>query len=234
MEIAVVGTIYIDNDRTYNQAKATLCSMVSDHHLRFYGRVSKLEDQYGDILTYFDHVVKNDENILSRSWNQGTEKALKDGCDYVILPNLDIKLFDDTIDNLVKFAQNDDSVMWSGRCLNTGATYPQGDFIVNSYTVYDNFSFFMINDRLFDRVGKFDEKFIPCYGEDVDIQYRMELAGEKHTCVADARFIHYGQTTANNSPDWIGKSPQDQAHEYFEKKWGGFPREHKFKTPFNE
>ena len=37
-------------------------------------------------------------------------------------------------------------------------------------------SFFMVNDRLFKEVGEFDEKFVPAYGEDVDMQYRLELA----------------------------------------------------------
>ena len=177
---------------------------------------------------------KNDENILSRSWNRGIKKALGDGCDYVIAPNLDIKLSENTIDNLVSFAQNDDSVMWSGRCSNTGAKYPEGDFVVDSRTVYDNYALFMVNDRLFKEVGEFDENFVPCYGEDVDMQYRIELAGKKHTCVMDAPFIHYGQVTVGNSPDWASKRLQDNAHEYFIRKWGGFPREHKFKTPFNK
>lgn len=234
MEIGLVATIYIDNDKTYEQAIETLDCVVSKYPLKLYARVTKLDEKYMDILSRFGSVVNNDANILSRSWNKGIQKAFKDGCEYVIIPNLDIKLYDYTIDNLVDFAKDDDSVVWSGRCTNTGANYPDGDFVVNSYTVYDNFAFPMVGKKLFETVGKFDENFVPCYGEDIDMQYRIELAGQKHTCVSSAPFIHYGQTTANNSQDWIGKTPQDRAHEYFIKKWGGFPRQHKFKTPFDE
>lgn len=234
MEIAFAPTIYIDNDKTFEQAMATLDDVVSKYPIRFYARVTKLDDKYKEILKRFDSVTKNDRNILARSWNKSIEKGFKDGCEFVIIPNLDLKLYDYTIDNLVDFAKEDDSVMWSGRCTNTGAVYPEGDFIVNSYTVYDNFAFPMIGKRLFKEVGKFDENFIPCYGEDVDMQYRIELAGKKHTCVNGARFIHYGQTTVNNSPDWKGNPMQDKAHEYFIRKWGGFPRQQVYLTPFNK
>jgi len=234
MEIAFAPTIYIDNDKTFEQAMATLDTVVSRYPVKFYARVTKLDDKYKGILKRFDRVDKNKENILARSWNKSIKRALKEGCEFVIIPNLDLKLFSYTIDNLVDFAKEDDGVMWSGRCINTGAKYPEGDFVVDSYTVYDNFALPMVGRRLFEEVGEFDENFIPCYGEDVDMQYRIDLLGKKHTCVSGAEFIHYGQTTASNSPDWLGKSPQDRAHAYFIEKWGGFPREHKFKTPFNK
>lgn len=231
--IGIVCVIYIDNETTYKQALHSLDSITSSYPLKLYARVVKLSNEYLSVLNYFGEVIKEKKNILARCWNNGIKDALKDKCEYVIFPNLDIECYPDTIDNLINFARNDDSVMWSGRCINTGAKYPSGNFIVNSYTVYDNFAFPVVNNRLFKEVGEFDEKFIPCYGEDVDMQYRIELAGRKHTCVESAGFKHFGQTTVNNSPDW--KIPlQDKAHEYFIRKWGGFPRQHKFKTPFNK
>jgi GT2 family glycosyltransferase len=234
MEIGLVATIYIDNDKTYEQAIETLDCIVSKYPLKLYARVTKLDEKYRDILDRFDSVVNNDVNILSRSWNKGIQKAFKDGCEYVIIPNLDIKLYNYTIDNLVGFAKDDDSVMWSGRCTNTGANYPDGDFVVNSYTVYDNFAFFMVNDRLFKEVGKFDEKFIPAYGEDVDMQYRLELAGKKHTCVWMAQFIHFGQTTIKNCKDITESEVKGSTDAYFIKKWGGLPRQQVYLTPFNK
>ena len=232
MKIGVLFTIYVDNDKAYEEAKKTLSTFKSKHELIYYARISKLTKGYRDILKGFHSVKCNDRNILARSWNLGIKEALKD-CKYVIFPNLDIELKDYTIDNLVDFAMGDDSIIWSGRCTNTGAKYPEGDFIVNSYTVYDNFAFPMVNKRLFKEVGEFDENFIPAYGEDVDMQYRLELLGKKHTCVENAPFIHFGQVTVNNSPDWVGVNPT-QVDEYFVKKWGGIPRQHKFKKPFNK
>jgi hypothetical protein len=232
--IGIVATIYIDNDKTYEQAIRALDSMVSKHELVFYARITKLDDKYKEILKRFNVVDKNSKNILSKSWNKGIVKAFKQGCKYVIVPNLDIELSRDTIDNLVDFANQDDSVMWSGRCSNTGANYPQGDFVVNSFEVYDNFSFFMVSPRLFKEVGKFDEKFIPAYGEDVDMQYRLELAGKKHTCVWMARFVHFGQTTIKNCKDITESEVKGSTDAYFLKKWGGLPRQQVYLTPFNK
>jgi GT2 family glycosyltransferase len=233
-KIGVVATIYIDNDETYRQAKRALDSMKSKYKLVFYARVTKLNKRYTRILKRFDKVNKNRKNILARSWNKGIEKALRQGCKYVIVPNLDIALTKDTIDNLVGFAKKDDSVMWSGRCSNTGANYPQGDFVVNSFDVYDNFSFFMVGPRLFKEVGKFDERFEPAYGEDVDMQYRIDLAGKKHTCVSSAPFKHFGQTTLKHCKGVTQEKAKRDTDRYFIKKWGGPPRGQVYLTPFNK
>lgn len=234
MEIGLVATIYIDNDKTYQQAIETLDCVVSKYPLKLYARVTKLDEKHKDILNRFDKVTKNKQNILAKSWNEGIKQALKDGCEYVIIPNLDIKLYDYTIDNLVDFAKDDDSVIWSGRCTNTGANYPDDNFIVNSKLVYDSFAFFMVNDRLFKEVGEFDEKFIPAYGEDVDMQYRIELAGKKHTCVWMAKFIHFGQTTIKNCKGVQEGQTKRDTDAYFIEKWGGLPRQQVYLTPFNK
>jgi len=233
-KIGIVATIYIDNDNTYRQAQRALKSMKSKYKLVFYARVTKLNKRYERILKKFDKVYKNRKNILARSWNKGIERALRQGCKYVILPNLDIELAKDTIDNLVDFAKGDDSVMWSGRCSNTGANYPRGDFIVNSFDVYDNFSLFMVGPRLFKEVGKFDERFEPAYGEDVDLQYRIDLAGKKHTCVDKARFKHHGQTTLKHCHGVTLEKIKGDTDKYFIKKWGGLPREQVYLKPFNK
>lgn len=231
-KIGIVATIYIDNETSYEQARHTMETMKSKHELITYARVTKLSRKYEDILGLFDQVLTNRANVLAGSWNNGIKKALKDGCDYVIVPNLDIELKPGFIDNLVSFAHRDDSVMWSGWCTNYVGRFPDYNFTVDSKTVYDNFACFMVNDRLFKEVGKFDENFIPAYGEDVDMQYRIELAGLKHTCVYDSQFVHFGQTTYRNSPTLGGKDISKKSHEYFIKKWGGLPRQQTYKKPF--
>lgn len=233
-KIGVVCSLYIDNDTTYQQAIHTLDTIKTQHKLVLYGRITKLDNKYKDILKRFDNVAKNSQNLLAKSWNNGIQKALKDGCEYVIVPNLDIELKEDTIDNLVEYASKDDSVVWSGWCTNNTGRFPDDNFIVNSKLVYDNFAFFMVNDRLFKEVGKFDENFIPAYGEDVDMQYRLELAGKKHTCVWMAQFIHFGQTTIKNCKDITESEIKGSTDAYFLKKWGGLPRQQVYLTPFNK
>ena len=92
----------------------------------------------------------------------------------------------------------------------------------------------MVNDRLFKEVGKFDENFVPAYGEDVDMQYRIELAGKKHTCVWMAQFVHFGQTTVKNCKGIKGDVVKRDTDKYFIEKWGGLPRQQVYLTPFNK
>lgn len=233
-KIGVVCTLYIDNDTTYNQAIHTLDTLKTVHDLVLYARITRLEDKYKKILKRFDYVDKNKENLLARSWNKGIRKAIKGGCDYVIVPNLDIELGVETIDSLVEYANGDDSVIWSGWCTNNTGRFPEDNFIVDSHIVYDNFAFFMVNDRLFKEVGEFDEMFVPAYGEDVDMQYRLELAGKKHACVYMARFVHFGQTSYRNCKDLNEQETRFQIESYFRKKWGGAPRQQVYLTPFNK
>ncbi len=230
-KVGVVCTLYIDNDTAYKMAVNTIKDIRRNYKVTLYARITKLDQKYEKILELFDHIAKNRSNLLARSWNEGIKKALKDGNRYVIVPNLDIKLEDGCITNLVEFAKEDDSIMWSGRCTNTKATYPSGNFEVDSKTFYDNYAFFMVDKKLFEGVGEFDENFKPCYGEDVDMQYRIELAGKKHTCVYHARFLHYGQVTVGTSKDWKGKDP-NAVDKYFIRKWGGKPRRQIFTKPF--
>ena len=233
-KVGVVCSLYIDNDVTYEQAMHTLDTMKSAHDLVFYARITKLNDKYKPILKRFDDIAKNGQNALAKSWNSGIKKALKDGCEYVIVPNLDIELREDTIDNLVEYAGQDDSVVWSGWCTSNTGRFPDDNFIVSSKLMYGNFAFFMVNDRLFKEVGEFDEKFVPAYGEDVDMQYRLELAGKKHTCVWSARFVHFGQTTFKNCNGPKEEETKVKIESYFRKKWGGAPRGQVYLTPFNK
>ena len=233
-KVGMVCTLYIDNDITYEQAVHSLDTMKSNHRLVFYGRITKLNDKYKGILKRFDKVVKNKQNILAKGWNAGIKQALRDGCEYVVVPNLDIEVTEGAIDNLVEYASQDDSVVWSGWCTNNTGRFPSDNFIVNSHLVYDNFAFFMVSDRLFKEVGEFDEKFVPAYGEDVDMQYRIELAGKKHTCVWSARFIHFGQTTFRNCKGPNEEETRVKIENYFRRKWGGAPRGQVYLTPFNK
>lgn len=233
-KIGVVCTLYIDNDITYRQALNALKTMQSSHRLVFYARITKLGRKYSGILKKFNHVTKNKKNILAKSWNNGIQRALRDRCEYVIIPNLDVELNKDAIDYLVEYASRDDSVVWSGWCTNNVGRFPDDNFIVDSKIVYDNYSFFMVSPRLFKEVGKFDEKFAPAYGEDVDLQYRIELAKRKHTCVFMCKFVHYGQTTIKNCKGVTEKMAKRNTDTYFKKKWGGLPRQQIYLKPFNK
>lgn len=93
---------------------------------------------------------------------------------------------------------------------------------------------FGINAECIDTVGWFDERYVPCYGEDVDYERRCTLAGvpwyfidggATHAGSASIREPRYG---ARNAVTW----PANLA--YHVAKWGGgFRGGETFTTPFD-
>jgi hypothetical protein len=91
--------------------------------------------------------------------------------------------------------------------------------------------------KTFDIVGEFDETFYPGYYEDNDYAYRMKLVdihGKNRNlpkvqlstaCQGNAMAIKSGKIV-NVRFDLLGQ--------YFVKKWGGYPGNEKFITPFNK
>lgn len=94
-----------------------------------------------------------------------------------------------------------------------------------------NWSAFLINKTIFDKVGNFDEAFVKCFFEDNDYEYRMKLAGVTiHYEDALGADIYRNSQTIEKNPllgDYVANK------EYYIKKWGGLPTEETYKTAFN-
>jgi hypothetical protein len=92
---------------------------------------------------------------------------------------------------------------------------------------------FVMRKETFEKVGRFDEEFSPCYFEDNDYAYRMKLSGVD---VFNTRTL--SPTVYRNSMT-IEKDPKlnmnyHKNYQRYIQKWGGTPGNEKFKTPFNE
>lgn len=101
---------------------------------------------------------------------------------------------------------------------------------------HPNFSGFMINKLCWQKVGAFDEKFVPCYFEDNDYHYRIKLAGLKAITLPTALFYHFGSATQNEAlEEPICPGPVfERNRDYFKEKWGGLPGDELFDKPFNK
>lgn len=92
------------------------------------------------------------------------------------------------------------------------------------------------NRSLFERVGVYDEDFVPAYYEDCDIDVRARLAGlEFGTCV-DTDVWHFGSATLAHDEELRARhDPMFLANQaYYVRKWGGLNEQELFKWPFNE
>jgi GT2 family glycosyltransferase len=249
MKIGIGGAAFFSNERHVALAVETLDSMKSlEHELEFAFFMNWVPPLGIKELSKYGRVFDNDRNNVSRAWNRAICYLLDRGCRYVIVPNLDIILKADAIDNLVRFARSTpEHILWTAQ--NWHYLKAEGDApgifdapTPDSSTPHPHFSMFMVDDRLFEKVGPFDEKFEPAYNEDLDMHWRIRLAGETAACYEGSRFFHHGSQTIRLDAQL--KAANDFTHSandrYFVEKWSYKPptaddpfTEGMFLYPFN-
>lgn len=95
-----------------------------------------------------------------------------------------------------------------------------------------NWSSFILNRSIYEKVGPFDEGFKKAYFEDNDYMYRMKLAGVPIKYVDELNpDVYLNSQTIEKNP-LLGGYIENR--EYFLQKWGGLPESETFKTPFNK
>ena len=238
MKIAICGVVFIRHPEAYKRAIESLDSFRSKDQLDVYLFDTECPDHFRrDLQNRCDGYFYNDRNILARSWNKAIDFSFKMGYDYCIVPNLDVKLDKDCIDNLVKFAEDDrNSLVYSGWCTNHPfVKRPADTYVINPVgnEHYNTYAFFMVRKQFLKMRG-FDENCVPCYAEDVDMIYRLRLSNEKSICYRGSEFEHHLATTIKLGAKDIYEQSENNAVKYFTKKWGGKPTEQVFKTPFNK
>jgi len=181
----------------------------------------------------FCKIIRYEENIgVAKSWNLGIENALNEGADYVLVINNDTIFGRCCVQELIDRFQKNDLVLISP--INT--TDENIESIINNVQELNDgdYSAFLIDERLFELVGEFDENFSPAYFEDNDMNYRIKLAKLKSIKYCNAFFHHFGSKTQNQKPGGIVNSQLfEKNRDYYIKKWGGVPGQERYKTPFN-
>jgi GT2 family glycosyltransferase len=247
MKVGIGAAVYISNEEHFQFAKETIESVKSaDHELIFCFVINFVaKREYRDWLNAHGIVLDNTENIVSRSWNRAIETLITDGCDYVIVPNMDLVFKSNLVDNLVKFADaHPEFILW------TALPWGEKESIEEAvegegFPETPHFSCFMVDRRLFERIGKFDENFRAAYDEDIDMHYRIKLAGETAVGWEGARFFHQGggSRTIKSDPDLERRNhiTHDANDKYFIAKWAYKPptaddafTQGMYKHPFND
>ena len=85
-------------------------------------------------------------------------------------------------------------------------------------------AFMMIRKSVLDEIGLLDEQFF-MYGEDIDLSYRIQKAGNKNYYFADTQIIHYkGESTKKGSLNYVKAFYNAMilfANKHFDKKQAG-------------
>lgn len=178
---------------------------------------------------------------LSQAWNDIAMQAFDEGCDYALICNDDILFAPHCIDTLVEVHQdhNEDGVVMTTpnnillevQKPEDILTYEKPDAPL-SMSDHPNFSCFLVARDYFEKVGFFDENFIPAWYEDNDSHRRAKLLGFREVCVNLASMIHYGGVATSK----MENPSSDASRRYYIEKWGGvpYPESETFESPYND
>lgn len=202
-KIAIVTVPFITSLKHADLAQESLTHFKStNHHLFKIGVVNRITSGYRDrVLPMYDKLIFNDKNILARAWNKGIDFAIKNEFDYILVPNLDVVSRHDTIDKLVELAEEfPEALMWCATEHQDRMTLKKVDVKHNPTLSLEShsFSYFMIDKRLFQEVGKFFEGYIPAYFEDWDMRDRIFASGNYIIRGEHILYYHYENGTRKN------------------------------------
>jgi GT2 family glycosyltransferase len=265
MKLGITLPIYIRNDEHFYFTEQTLASIQTKHDYEIVLVVNHLEEKYKKdlyelggrfpILSYPDNPHGNN---VSGGWNYGIQTLFDRGMELVLVPNNDIIMHPQCIDNLVEFYEKtqEEFVMWSAiqhSPLRTINTVIPGD----SYDNHPGFSFFAVSKSGVEKLaekergtaepvpGLFDPGYKGAYFEDQDYHQRILRAGFDGGKTASALYYHFGSRTisVDQELNHSNYSTYEHNRKYFAEKWGydahgrGFSNEERvelgFKTAFN-
>ncbi|WP_053960272.1 glycosyltransferase family 2 protein [Sulfobacillus thermosulfidooxidans] len=154
---------------------------------------------------------------VAKSWNWGIREALKDGAQYVLVLNDDVRLAPGFIERLVEDLQRDNVILASGRPDHVEVSPPTRRLAMSA---------FLCDHRLFDEIGEFDESFWPAYFEDDDMLQRIRNTNRWKTWFdSDAVFHHWVSSTLSQFRDIrrMNRRYFKENRERFFQKWGFYP-----------
>ena len=169
---------------------------------------------------------------LSGKWNVGCQLAFEEHeCDMALICNNDILFSPVTIDSLVARMRKGDVGMVTAHNMRGEMAVPTD--VLNLGVSWEpteapnpDFSCFLLSKDTYDKVGPFDEKFVPCYFEDGDYHLRMGKLGIKAITTTGAPYYHYGSRTQNSVYGGLCTPEQfDKLREYLRSKHGTVPGE---------
>lgn len=250
MKIGVTSPLYVTNNNHRDFINKATQSIAMSHTFVWLPVENHVASHYKPLQYSFTqhpdemYVIEGRQpQSVSKGWNDGVQKGIDVGCDYILIINDDIIIKRNAIDRLVAFAEaHPEFVIWS-----MGGT-PDMFNIENceedeEWSEHPNFSAFMVKKDFFTHVGRFDENIIPAYYEDNDMHGRLALANKKAVIYGGARFYHFGSRTVNSDEEYRTEMPKffRSNGEYFVRKFGRAPagevdemRATYFKTPFND
>lgn len=169
---------------------------------------------------------------LAKAWNDGFDRAVAGGCEYIFILNDDILFDQNGVENLVKemdrLGEGNVVLVSSNNVIGELSdpyhilAHQQPYEAPASVADHPNYSCFMVRKDFFEKVGRFDENFKPAWFEDNDSHHRIEMLGYRAICTAASSCVHFGGV----STAMISNPTSEKSRQYYVMKWGGLPEGH--------
>ena len=172
-------------------------------------------------------VVSNPENLgCAKAWNQGVAAAPE--ADAIVVLNNDVRLAAGWLEGLLAFAAAEDAGIASPGIREGELNYDFSAY-ARAYTAAmrdtvrwgaANGICFLVQRRVFNQVGMFDENFRIGQFEDADFFRRTRLAGFRLGSTGRSFLHHFGSITQNALRRQPGVRPYEAENRaYFRAKW---------------
>jgi len=222
LDYAIASVIYHDGDAHLNMALKTWQSMPKG--VPSYAVVNRWhtnKKEYPNNIKY----IENDKNILARAWNIGL-KEIFTKYDFAVVTNLDLEAPEEwEIEMMVKALKDNPGYGIVSATPMGMETFNTADGLADIKHGDGSFSLYIISKDAFNKVGDFDEGFVPAYFEDNDYLERMWQAGYKPQRFDGIVYYHITQGSMKHSTEVRKNYPvfMQKNLEYFKSKWGFVP-----------
>ena len=225
----------------YQKTNVAICFAVLNNFKGLAEAIHSIKTQHDYTVIVQDQW--RDNRPLSKAWNDLPMQAFDRGYEYVLMCNDDIMFAPQTIDEMIQAHRhwNDKGVVMVTPNNILGELGGNPEAILNyqldpdteeSIADHPNFSCFLIKKDYFEKVGFFDENFVPAWFEDNDSHRRAKLLGYREIVTNLAPMVHIGgvATSKMDNPD------SSVSRQYYIRKWGGIPHPESevFSHPYND
>lgn len=164
------------------------------------------------------------QRSVAECWNYALQWIWKVGDTHAMVCNNDVEIVPDAYSKLLGYSTGQHVPFVTCVSVNTEKQVRDFDALSWSYHVreHPDFSCFLIQKEVTDRIGYFDEGMKIAYCEDSDYHVRMHRAGIKAVCV-DIPFLHHGASTVKLADEAEAQRIREQAdhnRERFYQKYG--------------
>lgn len=186
--------------------------------------------------------------FIKRETNGGFAVSANDGLKYVlenekeeciiVYANNDIEVYRNWLEEAHKF-------FGMGADMVGGLGYKSKDFIWETSTSYSTGGlyndwmfpggFFITKKSVLDEVGIYDENYLHGGVEDIDLFYRMKLAGKKLFMTPSIKYWHKEGATRYSGDQYAKNKEAEKGNiAYFIKKWGFHPVQEMYSKIFED